>query len=199
MQSSTGEDVSWGKQTWGSAITGWGGEYYLPVTDVMGLTGISSTASVGSPTAISDLVLIPDSQSASSAIGSVSVDFSIVVNPTGLSTTSSVGVLSPADVIGLSGLESTSANGLIQITSNPTIVPTGFEMTASTGTLNPSDQVMGLTGLSATVSTGTLNPADVMGLTGVSATVSVSPVGLPVIAWEKATATQTGNWTKNTA
>ena len=199
MQSATGEDVSWGKQTWGSAITGWGGEYYLPVTDVMGLTGISSTASVGSPTAISDLVLIPDSQSASSAIGSVSVDFSIFVNPTGLSTTSSVGVLSPADVVGLSGLESTSANGLVEITSNPTIVPTGFEMTASTGTLNPSDQVMGLTGLSATVSTGTLNPADVMGLTGVSATVSVSPVGLPVIAWEKATATQTGNWTKNTA
>ena len=49
-----------------------------------------------------------------------------------------------------------------------------------------------------------------MGLTGVSATVSLSPIGVSVIAWEratanqtgnysKATATQSGNWTKNTA
>ena len=48
-----------------------------------------------------------------------------------------------------------------------------------------------------------------MGLTGVSATASVGQVGGP-IAWEratadqsgnysKATATQSGNWTKNTA
>ena len=32
--------LSWGKQTWGSTTTGWGGEYYLDVASVMGLTGV---------------------------------------------------------------------------------------------------------------------------------------------------------------
>ena len=30
-----GEDVSWGKQTWGSNVTGWGGEYFLVPEDIM--------------------------------------------------------------------------------------------------------------------------------------------------------------------
>ena len=38
-----------------------------------------------------------------------------------------------------------------------------------------------------------------MGLTGVSATASLSQIGVSVIAWEKATATQSGNYNKATA
>ena len=58
-----GEDVSWGKQTWGSTTTGWGGEYYIDVPSVMGLTGLSTTSTVGTPTTISDLVLTPTGKS----------------------------------------------------------------------------------------------------------------------------------------
>ena len=194
----SGEDVSWGKQTWGSATTGWGGEYYLTPADVMGLTGLSATSTVGAPTAISDFTGIPTGQSASTGIGSVSIDFSIIVNPTGVSATSSVGAITPADVMGLSGLEATSANGSITVTSNPTIVPTGFGMTASTGTLDPADQIMGLTGVSATASTGSLTPADVMGLTGVSATASVSPIGVAPLGYERITATQSAGYSRVT-
>ena len=193
MQSNCGEDVSWGTQAWGG--NSWGGEYILDVVDVMGLTGISATASVGAPTAISDLVLIPDGQSSSTSIGSVTIDFSIIINPTGLSTTSSVGALSPADVMGLTGLSTTVSLGTPEISSNPIIVPTGLSMTASTGTLDPADQVMGLTGVSATASTGSLAPADVMGLTGVSATASVSPIGVAPLGYERVTATQSANYT----
>ena len=195
----SGEDVSWGKQTWGSATTGWGGEYYLQVADVMGLTGVSATSTVGSPTAISDLVLVPDGQSASSAIGSLIVNFNIEVGLTGLSSTSSVGALAPADVMGLTGLETETSLGTVATSQNPIVNLTGFGMTASTGTIDPADQVMGLTGLSTTASTGTIDPADqVMGLTGVSATASVSTIGVAPIGCQRITATQDANYSRVT-
>ena len=193
-----GEDVSWGKQTWGSATTGWGGEYYLQVADVMGLTGLSSTSAVGSPTAISDLTLTPTGQSATSSVGSLSIDFSINVGLTGLSSTSSVGAITPADVMGLTGLETTSSLGTLTTSQNPTINITGLSMTSSVGAITPAD-VIGLTGQSMTSSTGTLNPAEVMGLTGVSATASVSPIGVAPLGYETITATQSANYTTITS
>jgi len=198
MQSNSGEDVSWGKQTWGSATTGWGGEYFLQVESVMGLTGVSATSSVGSPTAKSDLTLIPTGQDASSTVGSVTINFNIDVGLTGLSSTSSVGALLPADVMGLTGLEIESNVGNITISANPTINVTGLSMTSSIGTLDPSDQVMGLTGVSATATPGSLTPPTVMGLTGVSATASVSPIGVAPIAYERITCDQSGNYTRVT-
>ena len=195
----TGEDVSWGKQTWGSATTGWGGEYYLQVADVMGLTGLSTTSSVGTPTAISDLVLIPTGQSSTSTVGSITISFNIDVALTGVSATSATGALAPADVMGLTGLQTESFVGTVTSSQNPIITLTGLSTTASTGTIDPADQVMGLTGLLATSSTGTIDPADqVMGLTGVSATASVSPIGVAPIGYQRITATQDANYSRVT-
>ena len=195
MQSDVGSEISWGKQAWGSQNTGWGGEYFLVPADVMGLTGLSTTSTVGSPTAISDLTLTPTGQSATSTVGSVNISFNINVNLTGLSMTSSVGTIDPADqVMGLTGLGLTSTVGSLTIASNPVISVTGVSTTSSVGSLAPAD-VMGLTGVSATSSTGSLTPADVMGLTGVSATASVSPIGVAPLGYETITATQTANYT----
>jgi len=152
----SGEDVSWGKQTWDSATTGWSGEYYLEVADVMGLTGVSATSSVGSPTAKSDVTLVPSGQSATSSIGSVEINFNINVSITGVNATSSVGALTPADVMGLSGLGATSNIGDLTTSGNPNIAVTGVSATSSVGTLNPAD-VMGLTGVSASSSAGSLS------------------------------------------
>ena len=174
----TGEDVSWGKQTWGSATTGWGGEYYLKVSDVMGLTGLSTTSSVGTPTAISDLVLIPTGQSSTSTVGSVTINFNIDVDLTGVSTTSATGALAPADVMGLTGLETESFIGSVASSQNPIITLTGLSTTASTGTIDPADQVMGLT--------------------GVSATASVSPIGVAPLGYERITATQSAGYSRVT-
>ena len=195
MQSDVGSEISWGKQAWGSQNTGWGGEYFLVPADVMGLTGLSTTSTVGSPTAISDLTLTPTGQSATSTVGSVNISFNINVSLTGLSMTSSVGTIDPADqVMGLTGLGLTSTVGSLTIASNPVISVTGVSTTSSVGSLAPAD-VMGLTGVSATSSTGSLTPADVMGLTGVSATASVSPIGVAPLGYETITATQTANYT----
>ena len=153
---SIGEDVSWGKQTWDSATTGWSGEYYLEVADVMGLSGVSATSTVGSPTAKSDVTLVPSGQSATSSIGSVEINFNINVSITGVNATSSVGALTPADVMGLSGLGATSNIGDLTTSGNPNIDVTGVSATSSVGTLNPAD-VMGLTGVSASSSAGSLS------------------------------------------
>ncbi len=187
-----GEDVSWGKQTWGSSTTGWGGEYYLNVESVMGLTGLSATSSVGTPTAISDATFSLTGQSATSSVGAITP--ADVMGLTGLSSTSAVGAITPTDVMGLTGLSATSSVGSIIVASNPVVSVTGLSMTSSTGALTPAD-VMGLTGVSATSSTGSLTPADVMGLTGVSATANVSPIGVAPLGYETITATQTANYT----
>ena len=53
-------DTSWGAQGWGSSSdpgdvgVSWGGDFVLNVADVMGLTGVSATSSVGSITPIID-------------------------------------------------------------------------------------------------------------------------------------------------
>ena len=188
-----GEDVSWGKQTWGSTTTGWGGEYYLDVASVMGLTGLSATSAVGTPTAKSDLTLIPTGQSATSTFGSLSIDFSVNVALTGLSTTSSTGALAPADVMGLTGLGLTSGLGQVTESGAAVVAITGLSMTSSTGVLVPAD-VMGLTGVSATSTTGSVIINQGMGLTGVSATASVSPIGVAPLGYETITATQTANY-----
>ena len=57
---------------------------------------------------------------------------SAVATPPGIAITGSTGNLTPADVMGLTGVSATS----------------------SVGTVDPSDQVMGLTGVSATASVG---------------------------------------------
>ena len=85
-------------------------------------------------------------------------------------------VLSPADVMGLTGVSSTSSVGSISINSSPIVDLTGLATTSSVGSISPAD-VMGLTGLSTTSAVGTLVPADVMGITGQQATGSVAVFG----------------------
>ena len=207
-----GQD-GWGVENWGqsgltvvlvSGVSMTSSVGSLAPADVMGLTGLSATASIGAPTAISDVTLTPTGQSATSATGSVNISFDIIVNPTGLSATSSVGTIDPADqVMGLTGLGLTSSIGTISISGGSLVNLTGLSMTSSTGNLTPAD-VMGLTGVSATASTGNLIPADVMGLTGVSATASVgnvAPLGYEAITgtqsagYSSVTATQSANYT----
>ena len=156
----------WGRAAWNDDAWGIQGDILLTgqqatasvgsisPADVMGLTGVSSTASVGSPVVIGD----------------------ITQAVTGQSLTASVGSISPADVMGVTGVSATTSLGTISTNSNPTISVTGLSLTSAVGSLTPAD-VMGLTGVSATANVGTLTPADVMGLTGQAATVSVAELG----------------------
>ena len=180
-------NTGWGRAAWNDDAWGIQGDVLLDgqeatasvgsisPADVMGLTGVSSTASIGSPTILGDVTVSLTGQSATASVGSITPDQTIM-GLTGLSSTSSVGSISPADVMGLTGVSAEFSLGQTNQNSNPLVGLTGVSATASVGSLAPAD-VMGLTGVSATGSVGTLTPADVMGLTGVEATASVAGFG----------------------
>ncbi len=163
----------WNVQSWGEN-QGWGMVVLSPA-DVMGLTGVSSTSNVGSPTIIGSAEFSLTGVSSTSAVGSLTP--ADVVGLTGQAGTSAVGSISPADVVGISGVSATSSSGSVTIGSSPIVVPTGVQATVSVGALDPAAIVQGLVGVAATSAVGTLVPADVMGLTGVSATAEVAAFG----------------------
>ena len=172
MQSNVSANA-WNDASWGQG-QGWG-IFSLEVADVMGLTGVSSTASVGSPTIIGSVEFSLTGVSATVSVGSIS-PAAQAIGLTGQAATSAVGTLVPADVMGLTGVSSTSSVGSVSINSSPIVDLTGSAATTSVGSISPAD-VMGLTGLSTTSAVGTLAPADVMGLTGQQATASVAAFG----------------------
>ena len=177
----------WGRAAWNDDAWGIQGDVLLDgqqatasvgsisPADVMGLTGVSSTSSIGSPTIIGNVTVALTGQSLTTSVGSITLD-QVTMGLTGVSSTASVGSISPADVMGLTGISAEFRLGQTNQNSNPTISLTGIEATASVGALTPAD-VIGLTGVSASASVGTLTPADVVGLTGVSATSSVAAFG----------------------
>ena len=185
----------WSNATYGE--NGWG-MFTLNPADVVGLTGVSATASV--PTQLD----IPEQISglgATSSIGQLSINNGAdhVQGLASLVATSATGAIAPADVIGISGLGATISIGSITVASVELVDVTGVGATASVGSISPTEMAVGLSGVSATASTGAISPTEMtMGLTGVSATVSVGQVGGP-IAWKKVTPTQGGSWSKRTA
>jgi hypothetical protein len=141
--------VGWGNQVFGSDNEGWGGIYQLPVADVMGLTGLSADADLGTATAKSD--------------------FSTEL--TGLSLQSTVGLVETDDhSVGLSGFAATTALGTATTTQLTIAALTGLEAETDVGAVTiSSNPIHLLTGLSAQTTLGNVIVADVMGLTGLSA------------------------------
>ena len=154
--------LGWGKQTYGDAPT---------VT----LSGLSATASVGAPT----VEVRPGWGTldwGENGWGSVEEG---IENLIGIGATSSVGAITPADVVGITGVSATSSVGTgISFVISPTIIPDGQSATVSEGQLSlndGADHVQGLASLVGTSAVGSILPADVIGISGVSATASVGP------------------------
>ena len=158
-------EIGWGSDTWGTENWGQSG---LAIT----LSGLSSTASVGSVVAFRYPgwgTLDWGENGWGSVLEAIEV-------PTGQQATASVGAITPADVVGLTGVSATA--------SVPTYLDipeqiSGLGATSSIGQLsinNGADHVQGLASLAATASPGALAPADVMGLTGISGTISVGSI-----------------------
>ena len=97
---------SYGDSSWGQE-QGWG-QFVLNPADVIGLTGVSSTASVGSVTNVISATFELSGQSFTSAVGSLD-PADQVMGLTGQVSTSAVGSISPADVMGLTGVSATAS------------------------------------------------------------------------------------------
>ena len=159
--------LNWGENGWGTVesavepLTGLSVSSALGdvvAADVVGLTGLSATASVNAFASVSTnaTITLPN-------LGLISSEGLLTedehsVGLSGLSATSAVGALVPASAIGISGLSASTSVGSVAITSDPTHQ---------------------LTGLSATSGLGSVEvlPVTLVDPTGVTATTSITSVG----------------------
>ncbi len=193
--------LGWSSNLWGTNeefVVGWGakswndGEWGQLSDETVFLTGVSATVSLG------DLITFPeqgwgrDTWNAESwGESSFTVELTA---PDAMTLSVSVGsgfgdgsygqeqgwgqfVLNPADVMGLTGVSSTSNVGSVSFVIDTEFSLTGVSSTSAVGTLTPAD-VMGLTGQAGTSAVGSILPADVVGISGVSATTSNGSISI---------------------
>ena len=173
MTSASGPN-GWSNGTYGE--NSWG-MFTLNPADVMGLTGVSSTSSVGSVSHVISASFSLSGVAITSGVGAIDPTAEIV-GPTGQEITSSVGSILPADVIGVTGVSASFNVGSITIGSSPVIDLPSQAITTSVGSIDPLAEVVGLTGVSTTANVGSVTVADlVLGITGVQTTSSVAAFG----------------------
>ena len=178
--------LDWGENGWGSvesatepltapsAMTSSVGA--ITPADVVGLTGQGATSSVGAPTIILSPTISLTGQAATSSVGSISLD-NMQVGLTGQAATSGVGAITPADVVGITGLGLTSSVGTILTNAEDLIDVTGVGATSAVGSL-VTEVGYTLASQLATTSVGTITPADVQGLEGQEAVSAVGTLGI---------------------
>jgi len=150
-------DVGWGNQVFGSDNEGWGGIYQLPVADVMGLTGLSIDADLGTVTTKSDVSLSLTALSTLVASpGLLSTD-DHSIGLTGFEIESDLGTATTTQltIAALTGLDIDTDLGDITISSNPIILPGSFTAQTALGSVGVAD-VIGVTGLSSETTLGAL-------------------------------------------
>ncbi len=180
-------DTSWGAQGWGSSSDAgdvgvtWGGDFILNVADAVGLTGLSATSAIGSPTIIlSPTVTLSAPSNLTSNVGAISIN-DVVIGLSGLGSTSAVGSITPADVVGISSAGVlTTAVGEVVVDENLIVSISGVGATLSVGSVITEVAYTLTAPTNLTSGVGAIAPADVVGLEGLEATISVgnlSPLG----------------------
>ena len=203
--------LDWGENGWGTVesavfnLTGLSATSSvgtLIAEDVIGLTGLSAQSAVGTLSAKSDVSLTLSSLSLQSSPGLLSVDDHSIGLPA-LSATSTVGSISPADVMGITGVSAQTAIGSLSITSNPVTALTGVSATSSVGSLTISN-ITGVTlsALSSTSAIGSLTTtqlsiASLVGL-GQAATTSLNDAGIILRYYQRLTPKDSTGYTRKT-
>ena len=155
-------ETGWGRRTWG--YQAWGD------TPIVEVTGLSATTSVGTLTT----EIKPGWGTLNWGQNGWGTVESAVEPLTGLSVSSALGDVTPADVVGLTGLSATaSVNAFASVSTNATITLPGLGLVSSEGLLTEDEHSVGLSGLSATSAVGALVPASAIGITGLSADIDV--------------------------
>ena len=182
--------LNWGQNGWGTVesavepLTGLSVSSALGdvvAADVVGLTGLSATASVNAFASVSTnaTITLPN-------LGLISSEGLLTedehsVGLSGLSATSAVGALVPDSAIGISGLSASTSVGSVAITSDPTHQLTGVSATSGLGSVEVLPVTLvdptGLTATTSITSVGTTQLSNIFP-TGQSATATVNGPGL---------------------
>ena len=164
--SNTGNTIGWGQQQWGAvgvsqAVTGQAltaslGEETLTTDQIISVTGVANTSSIGTFSISGDgqTTIVAGSEIALQAsLGTLEADPEFVVSPTGNAMTSAVGTAGTS--VFVTGIGMTSSLG--DETQETIYEAPSVSVTSSFGTLNiQTDVVFTITGVSATTSLGNL-------------------------------------------
>tara|TARA_R100001443_G_scaffold88129_1_gene94648 strand:+ start:4874 stop:6277 length:1404 start_codon:yes stop_codon:yes gene_type:complete len=167
-----------GENGWGTIAYGEGawGEWVLIPADVVGLTGVSFGSALGTSSVQVDYTDAPSGYAVATEQGTgwtINTGADILVGLSSQTIGSGVGAITPADVVGITGVEFASSVGSITTGSVEIISVTGVSFASSVGSFTIADMAVGLTGQSFASSVGTITPADVVGLTGVEFSANV--------------------------
>ena len=195
--------VGWGNQVFGSDNEGWGGIYQLPVADVMGLTGLSVDADLGTATAKSDFSTELTGISLQSSLGLVSSDdHSVGLSGFEIDVDLGTATTTQLSIAALTGLDLNTDLGAVTISSNPIVLPGSLTAQTALGSLTVDDTTMGLTGLSAQTALGALTTtqltiASLVDL-GLTATTTLNDAGIRLKYYETLTPKDSSGYTTKT-
>jgi len=183
--------LEWGYNGWGTVgeatetLTGLSATLSLGAitpADVVGVSGYSITASLGTPQINYDFkVTLTDSLLGTLSLGSLTTIPDMVIGVSGYAITASLGTVTEVVTALPSGYQATMSLGTVGITSNPLVVISGFAITGSLGSLGAIDDMqIGVSGYSITASLGSLVtiPDMKIGVSGFEVTGSLGSGGV---------------------
>ena len=203
--------LNWGQNGWGSVesavfnLTGLSATTTLGTVtpeDVVGLTGLSADIQLNSLSLVkSDLTFTLTGLGLVSSHGLLTED-DHSVGLAGQSATSTVGSLSPADIMGVTGISADIDLGTLGFTSNPLITVTGLSATTTLGSVESLPvTLVAPTGQSLTSAIGTVTTTQLSNVfpEGQVATTSLDDTGLILKYYHRLTPHTSGGYTRETA
>ena len=159
-------------------------------------TGVQAATGLGSLTTVQLTTVIPTGLQTQSELGTFDNagtlvgwgrngwgeepygdSFNSLVQLNGLSSTASAGAITPADVMGVTGVQATSAVGAPTLNLTSVVIPTGVSVTSNVGSTSITQASVGLTGFGMTSAVGgIILDALVVDVNGLSTTSSVGSV-----------------------
>jgi hypothetical protein len=175
----------WGVHSYGDGQ--WGGVFTFKPESIIGISGQTMAAALNDPT-ISRLDMNFDVSGVTMGAGLGTLSINNGADHTqglaSLTTAAAVGTITPADVVGISGVTFASSVGSISVASVELIDISGVSFAASVGAITPGAIVMGISGQTFSAGVGSISPTQMtVGLTGQTFPATLNTVGFGVLGY----------------
>jgi hypothetical protein len=170
--------TGWGVSSYGEGE--WGGVFAFRPESIIGITGLDTTAEVGSVTANYDMVFGVSGVTMGTGLGTLGINNGSdhVQGLASLTTAAAVGAIAPADVVGISGVTFATSLGTLTASDAQIIDITGVTFSAAVGAVTVDDMAVGLSGQTLAATTGSIALDQMtIGLTEQTFTASLNTVG----------------------
>jgi len=174
----------WGVHSYGNGE--WGGEFTFKPESIIGISGLDTTAALGTPTLNYDMNFDVSGVTMGTGLGTLSINNGAdhTQGLASLTTTAAIGSILPADVVGISGVTFAADIGSVDATDAQIVDISGVTFAATVGSISPTEMSIGLTTQTFAATVGSISPTEMsIGLTGQTFTASLNTVGFGVLGY----------------